>query len=567
MAGVLVLVTILEGCGGGETSTFASLPSDAGQPRLVGDPHAVVTVIVPSVPTNLNPHVLDAESPATEMVTSLTDPQVFQVGPKLSPVLDTNFVISAEVQSVNPMTVVYTLNPKAVWSDGVPIGIQDFVFNWEQQTSTSGSESRDADVTLDTESTLGYRDIETITGPSTGDTVKVVFDKPYADWEDLFNNLIPEHMANTIGWDDGYAKPGAQAFVSGGPYRIKEWLPGKRIVLERNPRWWGTPAKVATLVIEKGPSEDESKDLVESVSSGAAQVVYTDDFDEEVLGSISSDPRIQSQLNLGTTMLQVVFDLHKPLDASVDVREGIALSLDRSELVQDLIQPVDPNVQVDDDFLSVNAEGNYTKDGTLYDYSDTQLATTDLDSAGLSRNASGSWTSGGSPVTIDFTWASDDPWSQLVAPTIEAELIGAGFEVRADPVDASQLSSSQLSGSAWDLALAPVAADPYTGQMVQAYSTAEAATGQGASTNASGFESAQVDTLFELAATQLDPVHADALYQQIDQILWQDLPAIPLFAEPTLVFGSASVRGVQPDDWVVGPLWSAPAWERMTPKS
>ncbi len=44
-----------------------------------------------------------------------------------------NLIISSEPVSLTPETIVYTLNPKAVWSDGVPITAADFEYAWELQ--------------------------------------------------------------------------------------------------------------------------------------------------------------------------------------------------------------------------------------------------------------------------------------------------------------------------------------------------------------------------------------------------------------------------------------------------
>ena len=38
--------------------------------------------------------------------------------------------------STKPETIVYTLNPKAVWSDGVPITAADFKYAWESSAAT-----------------------------------------------------------------------------------------------------------------------------------------------------------------------------------------------------------------------------------------------------------------------------------------------------------------------------------------------------------------------------------------------------------------------------------------------
>jgi len=241
------------------------------------------------------------------------------------------------------------------------------------------------------------------------------------------------------------------------------------------------------------------------------------------------------------------------------------MDLDRSALVNDLIAPLDPSVAIDDDFLAVNAQNSYppTTPGSAYDTVDTSAATTLLESAGMSKDLSGTWTVRGAPVVLNFRWASEDPWSRLVAPAIEAELVQAGFQVNSDPVTAPELGSAQLSNDNWDIALVPVAVSPYPGKMAQVYSTSPVAAGEGESRDVSHFESPEVDTLFEQAGSELDAAKAAALYQQIDTLLWQDMPSVPLFAEPTLVASSADVSRVQPDPWVTGPLWDAQSWARV----
>jgi peptide/nickel transport system substrate-binding protein len=533
-------VVLLAACG---TTPGKATQSSTGPDELTALPGGSVTVDVPQVPTSLNPHTAAGDSAATEMITSLTDPQVFEVGPTLEPVLDSQFVLSAEVQSVNPQTVLYDLNPAAIWSDGVPIGLQDFVYNWQSQSQD-----------------LGYSDVQSITQPGTADSIEVVFKQPYADWAELFDDLIPEHVASVIGWDTGYNKPNSQAFVSGGPYEVISWVPGSQVVLERNPRWWGTPGKIATFVIDAGTGSQHLADLM---SSHGAGVVYTTSFDESLLESASASPQTASQTDLGTTMLQLVFNLRSPAEQSADSRQGIALEIDRSGIVRDLIDPLDPDVRVDDDFLATNSQRSYVPDATAPDASDPGAATTLLGDAGLQADVNGSWTLGGNPIVLDLRWAAQDPWSQLVAPTIEAELVQAGFEVRADPVAVQTLTASNLSGDSWDLALVPLAASAYPGEMAMAYSDSSVVVGAGQSIDYSGFDLAQVDTLFQQASQQLAEARAAPIYQQIDGLLWQAMPALPLFAEPTLLIVDSGLSGVEGDASGPGPLWNAAAWERL----
>ncbi len=111
----------------------------------------------------------------------------------------------------------------------------------------------------------------------------------------------------------------------------------------------------------------------------------------------------------------------------------------------------------------------------------------------------------------------------------------------------------------------PVLANPYMGQMARVYSTTAAVVGEGESLNWSGFDAPQADALFEQASASLDPARAASLYQEADRLLWQAMPAVPLFAEPTLLVWSAYVTGVQGDAWGTGPLWDAASWTRLVP--
>ena len=87
----------------------------------------------------------------------------------------------AELQSTKPETVVYTINPKAVWSDGVPITATDFIYAWQHQRSVPSRGERWRRGRL--ASTDGYQDIASMTQSNHGHTVTVVFSTPYADWQ------------------------------------------------------------------------------------------------------------------------------------------------------------------------------------------------------------------------------------------------------------------------------------------------------------------------------------------------------------------------------------------------
>ena len=106
------------------------------------------------------------------MVTALTDPQVFEVNPGLSPCARHRLRPERRGRERESADRRLHLESSAIWSDGVPIGVQDFILNWEEQATSGGTlpagSQPGGNQPFDTSSTLGYSDIATITGASTG---------------------------------------------------------------------------------------------------------------------------------------------------------------------------------------------------------------------------------------------------------------------------------------------------------------------------------------------------------------------------------------------------------------
>ncbi|MDR3650313.1 MAG: hypothetical protein P4L20_14550, partial [Acidimicrobiales bacterium] len=134
LAVVLCVLTAACGASTGASGAPGSIKSRAHvAPPLVPVEGGTATVALDDVPATLNDHTVAGDTATGRMLASAVWAQVFRVGPGLTPQLDTNVVDSAEVVSLQPQTVVYQIDPRAVWSDGVPIGAEDVVYAWQSQ--------------------------------------------------------------------------------------------------------------------------------------------------------------------------------------------------------------------------------------------------------------------------------------------------------------------------------------------------------------------------------------------------------------------------------------------------
>lgn len=533
-------------------------PSTAGAKAgsSSSSPGRTVVIDVPSVPTNLNAHTVAGDTAAGLAVGDAIWPQSYQVAPGQTVAIDSHLLDSAEVVSVSPQTVVYRINPAAVWSDGVPIRAADFIYLWHKETgAATGGTGAAAGANGSLSSTLGYRDIGSVTGSDNGTTVTVVFRTPYADWTSLFNDLVPAHVASTAGWSTAFDGSQHTPLVSGGPWQVTAWTPGKSLELSPNPRWWGSRPSLAHIVLQ---ADGSTPQMVADVVGGGAQAIEPASFDLGTLDAVSSVPSVRSSEAIGTTMLQVAFNTHRaPVDQAV-VRQGLAHLIDRQAIVGHLVQPLQPRTGVLDSFLAPNVSPAYQPGGHAYDTVDPTTALHLLAEAGITPDSLGVLRlADGTPLHLTLTWAAGDPWSSLVAPTVAADLESNGIGITADPLPVSSLRGVLSPSQPWDLAIVPVPGNPYLSQLAPVYSTAAGSGAYLGTPDWSGFDDPALDPLWAQASQELAADVARTQYRQIDSELWAAMPALPLFAEPTVAAWNADLVGLDPDGGGAGLLWEA----------
>ncbi|MYV69072.1 ABC transporter family substrate-binding protein, partial [Streptomyces sp. SID2131] len=207
---------------------------------------------VDAAPATLNAFQADADA-ATSRIAGAVLPALYTLDQRGRPQRNPDYLESAQVVETEPRQVVlYKLNQQAVWSDGREIGAPDFVAQWR---ALSGR-----DTAYWTARNSGYERIEKIERGKNDLEVRVTFAKPYADWQSLFTPLYPKQvMGSPDAFNDG-ARTALKA--TAGPFLLKSVdTEGGAVTLARNPRWWGQPAKLDTLVLKAVPRADRAEAL------------------------------------------------------------------------------------------------------------------------------------------------------------------------------------------------------------------------------------------------------------------------------------------------------------------
>jgi len=332
-----------------------------------------------------NPGTPAGAASATPTLLAPVLPSAFVVNPKLGTELNSNLLASVEVTSTSPLTVHYVIDPRAVWSDGVPVSAADFVYAWQSQRGTGVSVHGHPDQVA---STLGYRDIASVTGSDGGKTVTVVFAKPFTDWRLLFHEMVPAHVAQRVGWNRGFATFNPSVVLSAGPYLVRSVSPAGVAVLVRNPKWWGASPSLDRLTVRAATPQP---DWLSALAGSSRMVAHPETFGTGTMNAVSSLPDAQGTVAPSLSFLQLEFNVTAPATSSAIVREAVAHGIDRTALLAQTVGIVDPSLTVIEDHLAVPSQGAYVASSAAsgYDVADPAAVGTLMVSAGYHRGVDG----------------------------------------------------------------------------------------------------------------------------------------------------------------------------------
>ena len=527
-------------------------------------------------PTGCNPHTPSGDTPATRMVLGAVLPSPFFVSTAGAPTPNPNLIVQSELVSTKPETIVYTLNPRATWSDGVPITASDFAYAWTQQRGGSGSAPTVSSI-------AGYKDISSVTGSNMGRTVTVVFRTTFADWQMLFTDLLPAHVMEKVGWNPSCATVNPAIDLSGGPFKITS-VSAQTVTLGANPDWWGTPPNAQSVIVHFASSTDQ---LAQWMSSGFVQVALPSAVTLPFLAQMTSLPDVQSSVDNSATLLDLEMASGPDTPVPPDVRAAIALSIDRQALVDLQVGWAIPGIQVAASHLylqgqtgyhSVTSSSSTTTIPTLPSTTTTTIigqgggvnfptapvpaqAAALMNAAGYLRPAGGSWHSAfGAPFALHIVVDAGDPWAAASAPVLQSQLEVAGFTTYLYPVASAFRAGEVLADGYADMALLPRTGSPFLSQSQAWYTSELGPPGQIGSENWTDYSNSQFDALVDAASQQLNPDTAAASYAQADDLLWEDVVGLPLFVEPSTLVWSRTIGGVVPTPVSDSLLWYAQFW-------
>jgi peptide/nickel transport system substrate-binding protein len=122
--------------------------------------------------------------------------------------------------------------------------------------------------------------------------------------------------------------------VGTGPYILKSWTAGDRMVLERNPDYWNKGHPHLDRIVLKPLPDAQSR--FASLQSGEADIVWDDEADADNIQKAQKDPKLTVHSYAGSGAAVYAFNTKVAPFDDVRVRQALVMAIDRNKMSQAL---------------------------------------------------------------------------------------------------------------------------------------------------------------------------------------------------------------------------------------
>ncbi|KQV11772.1 MULTISPECIES: ABC transporter family substrate-binding protein [unclassified Kitasatospora] len=468
--------------------------------------------------TQWNPYQVDGRYGDAVEIMYYTQAKLFRTDAKgvFNPVPE--YLTSAEVTSKSPQVITYKINPKAKWSDGKQLGVQDFKAVWE---STNGKNPA-----YNIADSSGYEQISSVEQGADAQEVKVTFDKPYADWQNLFNPLIPAAgIATPEAFNEGWIE---KVPVWGGPFKVGTIdKTAQTITLVPNPEWWGPKPKLDKITYRV------------LASPAITQAFLNNEVDYASAGTATAYGQLKDAkdgvIRTGTPWdeVHISFGGNGPL-ADKSLRQALGLALDRAALIKIVNQGVPVEFKPLGNHLFMTNQSGYQDNSGDWVKFNVPGAKELLDKAGWKESAAGQpRTKDGQPLELHYVLSDGAAQAQIdLATAVQNMLQQVGVKLTVDKVPSKEYFGKYVNEGKFDLA-----SWRNTGSFPLSAGVGNFRAPQGDNVfgNYSKLATPEIDELLRTAAATLDPAEAAKLYNKADAQIWELGHTYELYQRPSIV--------------------------------
>jgi peptide/nickel transport system substrate-binding protein len=352
----------------------------------------------------------------------------------------------------------------------------------------------------------------------------VTFALPYAEWQAMFSGgMQPRSMtANPDVFNNGQLDaPGPSA----GPFVVSTVdRAAQRIVLTRNPRWWGIKPRldsITFLVLDPAA-------VIPALQNNAIDAAGVGSLDDMV--TAQRTPGIAIRSAPAPTWYHFTFNgAPGSIVADERLRVAICRGIDRQAIVNVAQHGLTDHPVPLNNHIYVVGQVGYENNGALADYNPDQ-ARRDLDALGWKLNGSVREKNGKQLVVRDVFF--DSLSTRQIAMVAQQNLAQIGVKLLLDPKPGTGFFSQYVAVGDFDMVQFG-----WVGNAFPLSALPQIYTSDGDS-NFGKIGNADIDAKINETQSELDQEKARALANEVDRMLFQVGFSLPLFQSP----GDIAVR-------------------------
>ncbi len=402
------------------------------------------------------------------------------------------------------LTWVFHLRDGVRFQDGKPLTADDVV--WSIRSMYDG--------TLVTVKGAAFANVA---GVEARDRLTVVVHMKVPDESLLFN--LSDGLFGVV--ERGAGKDEGLHPVGTGPFKFVSQVQDKDVVLERNPDSWSGVPKIERARFDVVPETITAALMMKKGAGDAESNVLTPDMVQALQGA----PGLRTESALGSNVVYMNFNDTDPILRDRRVRQAIACAIDRRTMVATIWRG---QAELAHTLLPPGhwAAAPATEMAT-YDY-DVARAKRLLDEAGFPVKANGVRF----PLTIK---TSTDETTRLEAVTLQQQLraVGIDLEIRSSEFGTFYADITKGAFQIYVLRWIGVNEDPDIFRYVYATSSFPPS-----GSNRGHYSNPKVDALLAAAAAERDQAKRRVEYIEVQKIIAEDEPSVPLWYQDVKVIHS-----------------------------
>ncbi|MFC4454129.1 ABC transporter substrate-binding protein [Deinococcus sonorensis] len=454
-------------------------------------------------PVGLDPHVTEATSTRNQLENVYDTLVAFDSSGKIVPSLATRWTASKD-----GLTWTFTLRSGVKFHNGRALEASDVVYSINRIKDPATKSPRSGDFEL----------VKSVTAP-TKQTVVITLSKPYSPLLSKLafslNVIVPKEAATTLN-----TKP-----VGTGPFMFSEYLPQTRMVLKRNPNFWGRDAKGNKLPYLDGITYSYLPDATARVTAlRTGTVDWIEYVPSTDIKTLQGNAQVRVLGGPSANYRALFFNVNQKPLTDARVRRAIAYAVNNQEIVDVALLGAG----------GLPARGTTLPNGSYYAAPDPSYGKPDLAKAKALLTAAG-YPNG---FTLELKVTSTYDFLRAPAEIIQAQLAPLGIKVNITALEWSVYLPDILKKNY----MATILGESGQGDPDDYLYTPFASDSGGNLTN---FKDATLDKLLDQGRQTSDPAARKTIYAQVQKRLVDQSPMVFLYSSTQYEAAGTRVQGYQ----------------------